>query len=135
MPVSNSHENEDLTSSANNRTTKLSEDEHVFLMVKDKPKFQKVNGIKCITSDAEYSWVYTDQNEKYLVRKLLKNWEEILPESSFIRIHRSTIVNLNFVSKVDKWYNNSYVVCLKNMEENFVISRRYTSSLKHRLKY
>jgi len=113
---------------------KLSEDEYVFITINDKPKFMKVKDIKCISAEAEYSWVYTVDDEKFIVRRLMKNWEEILPENSFLRIHRSTIVNLNYVSKVEKWFNNSFVVHVKNLEQDFVISRRYASNIRNRLK-
>jgi DNA-binding LytR/AlgR family response regulator len=116
------------------KKNKLSEDEYVFITVNDKPKFMKVKDIKYIIGEAEYSWVYTAEQEKFIVRRLMKNWEDILPESSFLRIHRSTIVNLNYVAKVEKWFNNSFVVRLKNIEQEFVISRRYASSIRNRLK-
>lgn len=116
------------------KKNKLTEDEYVFITINDKPKFMKVKEIKCIAAEAEYSWVYCVNQEKFIVRRLMKSWEELLPAASFLRIHRSTIVNLNFVSKVEKWFNNSFIVHLENMEQNFVISRRYASGIKNRLK-
>ncbi|MGE5399871.1 MAG: LytR/AlgR family response regulator transcription factor [Ignavibacteriales bacterium] len=114
---------------------KLDEDAHIFILVKNQPLFLKINSIECISSEAEYSYVYTNKGDKFLVRKLLKEWEEILPDKSFIRIHRSTIINLNYVQKVEKWFNNAYVVYLQNIKESFSISRRYAMSLKAKLHY
>ncbi len=118
-----------------NDKSELNENEYVYLTVNNKPRFLKIKNIKCITADSEYSKIFTIDEEKLLVRKLLKNWENILPKNSFLRIHRSTIINLNFVSKIDKWFNNSLVVHLQDMEQEFIISRRYAASIKHKLHY
>ncbi len=117
------------------KNDKLKNDEYVYVTVNNKPKFLKIKDIKCIIAEAEYSTVYTANQEKLLVRKLLKVWEKILPDNSFLRIHRSTIINLDYIVKTDKWFNNSMVVYLKNIDEQFVISRRYASAIKHRLNY
>ncbi len=114
---------------------KLNNGEYVYVSVNNKPKFLKIKDIKCISAEAEYTMVYTVNQEKFLVRKLLKNWEKILPDNSFVRIHRSTIINLDYIVKADKWFNNSLVVYLKNIEQHFVISRRYAAAIKNRLNY
>jgi len=123
----------DLADAGPEKKARLDEDEYVFITVNDKSRFLKVKNIKCISAEAEYSWVFTVENEKFLVRKLIKNWEDILPAASFLRIHRSTIINLNFVDKVEKWFNSSFVVYLNDMEQNFIISRRYASGIRHKL--
>ncbi len=117
------------------KNDKLSSDEYVYVTVNNKPKFLKIKDIKCIIAEAEYTTVYTSSQEKLLVRKLLKSWEKILPDNSFLRIHRSTIINLDYIVKTDKWFNNSTVVYLKNIDEQFVISRRYAAAIKNKLNY
>jgi DNA-binding LytR/AlgR family response regulator len=111
---------------------KLSDDGHLFVLTNNAPNFIKINQIKCITAEAEYTYVYTQKDEKLLVRKLLKDWEKLLPESSFIRIHRSTIINLNYIVKTEKWLNNSLVVHLQNINEPFKISRRFAALIKNK---
>jgi len=125
---------DEIDDGALNKKGKLNEDEYVFITVNDKSRFLKIKNIKCISAEAEYSWVFTVDKEKFLVRKLIKNWEDILPAGSFLRIHRSTIINLNFVDKVEKWFNSSFVVYLNDMEQNFIISRRYAASIRNKLK-
>jgi len=51
-----------------------------------------------IKSEGDYSFVYTSEN-KYLASDSLKHWEETLIQKSFVRIHKSYMVN---VSKLDK---------------------------------
>jgi len=44
----------------------------------------------------------------------MKYFEENLPQPQFIRIHRSTIVNLEEVAKIELYEKESYRVHLKN---------------------
>lgn len=50
-------------------------------------------------SDSNYTTVYFKNNEKMVVSKTLKEFEDLLPESHFFRVHHSHIVNLLFVQK------------------------------------
>jgi DNA-binding LytR/AlgR family response regulator len=61
-------------------------------------------------------------------------WEDRLTRKYFVRIHRSTIVNLEYVEKVEKWFNASYRVYMQNISVPFQMSRRYASKLKERFK-
>ncbi len=108
----------------------LTENDRLFINVKNKPQIVKVCDIICIKAQGEYSTVCLISGTKLLTRKLIKQWEKQLPENVFLRIHRSTIINLNQIEKIEKWYNRSYVVHLKNIDENFVISQRYASKIK-----
>ena len=114
---------------------KVPDSGHVIVEVNKQPKLIQVNSISCITAFSEYTYVYFGGNEKIIIRRLLKKWEEILPESIFIRIHRSTIINLNYIVKVEKWFNNSFAIFIKGFQEPFVVSRRYSSHLKAKLHY
>lgn len=53
-------------------------------------------------SDGNYTTFYTQQLEKIVVSKPLKQVEEILSENSFIRCHQSYIVNKKHVLKYNK---------------------------------
>ncbi len=71
-----------------------------FVFIKsDKEYFQvKKSEIHYIKADDDFSRVYC-QEKMYLDRRTLKNWSEELPDG-FIRIHRSYIINRNYVSKI-----------------------------------
>jgi DNA-binding LytR/AlgR family response regulator len=60
----------------------------------------------------------------------MTNWEEKLPEAHFIRIHRSTIINVNFIEKIEKWFNNSFRLHMADIQEPFIVSRKYAVKLK-----
>ncbi|QQS35459.1 MAG: response regulator [Ignavibacteriales bacterium] len=123
------------TEDNNTAKNKLGIDDHVMLSINDQPLFFPLAEIECITAEAEYTYVHSVSGQKMLVRKLLKEWESILPGNFFIRIHRSTIINIKSVNKIDKWFNHSLAVSLKHNNEKFVISRRYYSKLKNKMDF
>jgi len=110
----------------------LEYDDFLFINTGRQSKFIKINRIKFISAADVYSEVYTDDGAKFLLLKPLAEWEQKLPGKNFMRIHRSTIVNLEYVEKVEKWFNYSYQIHLRGVSEPFVISRRYASKLKYR---
>ncbi len=112
---------------------KLDHDNYVLLPVGKNYEMIYVEDIVCITSEGVYTNVFTKDGKKVLMRKLLKEWEKTLPEKKFIRIHKSTLINLVYVSKIEKWFNGSFKLLLKNFSEPLIVSRRYSSLLKKNL--
>lgn len=92
--------------------------------------FLKVGTISHIVAANDYTEINIDNGKKLLSEKPLREWEEQLPERYFVRIHRSVIVNLERVARIEKWFNNSYQLYLKNYPEPLNVSRRYGSKLK-----
>jgi len=115
------------------RTRRLGYDDQLFLMLGRHFKFLRVKTILIVTAAGDYSEVLTTDSAKGLTLKSMKEWEARLPEQHFQRIHRSTIINMNFVDRVEPWFNYSFRIHLKGVEEPFVISRRYATRLKDRL--
>jgi len=109
---------------------RLTEDDHLFLMVGNHPEIIKINSIIFIKAAEEYSKVHCLQGKNLLIQKLLKDWERILPEKMFLRIHRSTIINLNYIKKIEKWFNHSFRVYMNDNYQPLIISRRYSSKLR-----
>jgi len=70
---------------------------------------------------------------KYLKQKRMKELEETLPNESFIRIHRSYIINLEFLKQVELLEKESYLAILKNGEK-LPISRNGYSTLKEKIR-
>jgi len=109
---------------------KLDYEDRLFIEIGERSRFLKISSIKYISADGDYTRVFTDDGKKYLVTKPLKEWEDRLPERHFVRIHRSTIVNLEFIEKVETWFSRSYQIYLREMKEPLTASRRYTTRLK-----
>jgi two-component system LytT family response regulator len=111
----------------------LGYDDRLFLMVGSHFKFLKVDSILSIQAAGDYTEVFTGDGKKGLTLKSMKEWESRLPEQYFIRIHRSTIVNMDHIERVEEWFNYSFRVYLKGREEPLMMSRRYAAKLKDKL--
>jgi two-component system LytT family response regulator len=119
--------------SEDNAEGKLEFDDSIFVMVNNHYQFVKIGSIIKIASAGNYSEIYTSSKLKGLVLKSLKDWEVRLPGNYFVRIHRNAIINLEYVDRVEGWFNYSYKVYLKEIDEPLVISRRYAAKLKNRI--
>jgi len=77
-------------------------------------EFVKINSILYCEADSNYCKVVCLNGKKIILSKTLKFIEELLPSSIFHRIHKSYLVNLNFVNRFDK--SNNLNVELSNGE-------------------
>lgn len=109
---------------------KLEYDDTMFLLINNNYQFLKINSVIKILSAGNYSELYTNSKLKGLVLKSLKEWEARLPSNHFVRVHRNTIINLEFIDHIEDWFNYSYKIHLKNSEEKIIMSRRYALKLK-----
>lgn len=109
---------------------KLSYNGFIFLNDKKSPGFFAVKKIVYVKSLKDYSIVFFNDSKKILVRRTLTTWESILPSEYFVRIHRQTIINLQFLEKVERDKNYTYKVFLKFVEIPFTMSQRYSRKIK-----
>lgn len=65
--------------------------------------------VRCEANGA-YTIFYTSKKEKVLASKNIKEYEDILPKSTFFRIHNSHIVNLNRIHKYNKGRGGTVVM-------------------------
>ncbi|UCC85357.1 MAG: response regulator transcription factor [Gemmatimonadota bacterium] len=107
--------------------------DRLFLRLDDRLMFLRVDAIKYITAAADYSYLHTADGRRRLVHKPLKEWEARLPANYFLRIHRSTIVNMEHVERLEPWSNYSYRVYLADVGDPLTMSRRYALKAKDRL--
>jgi two-component system LytT family response regulator len=110
----------------------LEYDDFLLLPFGEASLFLKLGSIKCIRAAGVYSQVIITDSRKALVLRSLNEWEARLPEKHFARIHRSTIVNLNYVERIEDWFNRSSRLFLKETAEPLSVSRRYAARLRHR---
>jgi two-component system LytT family response regulator len=108
-------------------------DDRLFLLMGKHMVFLKISSIVYIQAEGDYTQVTTSEGRRGLILKSMKEWEKRLPKSHFCRIHRSYIVNLDYVEEVDKEYNYDFSVKLKNSDTILVMSRRYARLLKEKM--
>ena len=73
------------------------------------------------------------ENECYESRRRLYEFEEILPERSFVRISKSVIVNMMKIVAIRPALNGRFLCQLKN-DENVIISRKYVPEVREKLR-
>ncbi len=101
-----------------------------ILAIKDAGEVSRVpvKEIQWIDAAGDYMCVHTS-SETHILRKTMKQLEEILDPRQFIRTHRSVIVNHHFVEKFCSQLNGEYYLVLKNGKE-LKVSRSYKDKVK-----
>jgi len=107
---------------------KLGLNHQVFVKDGDKCWFVNLSDVPMFESEGNYVRVYFDNN-KPLILKSLNNLANRLDENVFFRANRKFIINLNWIDKIESWFNGGLMVKLKNGEQ-VEISRRQASKLK-----
>ncbi|MHB9039194.1 MAG: LytR/AlgR family response regulator transcription factor [Melioribacteraceae bacterium] len=114
-------------------TASLTNDDKIFVNVNSKPHLIKINEIIFISAESQYTSLKLVDGKTFLVRKSINSWEKFLPNKNFLRIHRSTIANLDYLLKMEKSYNSSFLIYLKHVPEPFVISKRYSTKIRQNI--
>ncbi|AFN73908.1 transcriptional regulator, Crp/Fnr family [Melioribacter roseus P3M-2] len=104
--------------------------DYIFINDRKHPGFYKVQDIACIISMKDYTKVYIGDGRTFLMRKSMKDWEAQLPQNKFVRIHRQTIVNIDFVESLRKSSSNRYTIKLKGGDKEFDVSQRSVKKIK-----
>ncbi len=92
-----------------------------------------VKNIVKISINGNYSSIVDNRNIKYELKKPLVKWESDLPKKTFLRIHRSTIINKDYIEKIEPWYNYTYRIRLKNSDIPEEVSRRCAMTIRKEL--
>lgn len=79
----------------------------------------------------DYVKIFT-KDTYYLKKKTMNYYEQVLDSSQFFRTHRSFIINLQELTKIEPLEKNTYVVLLKN-GKRIPLSRTGYSKLKETL--
>ena len=112
----------------------LTPEDKVFIKSDDGLSFMPVDSITAVSSiGGNYMAVETVSGERLVCRKSLKEWENVLPETLFVRVHRSTLVNIRHVNRFEPDQKGPGRVFLKGRDEPLSVSVRMAAALKKRL--
>lgn len=89
------------------------------IMVNTGTSFQvlDVSRIVYIETEKRACRIHMDDGSSYLQNESLNNYENSLKSKRFFRIHKSYLINLDYVLEMQAAYNNGYSVKLKNYEK------------------
>lgn len=110
---------------------RLDYEANFFISDYQRSDFIKISRITYIEAAKDYTVINLEDKKNFIVRKSLTAWQKILPEKQFTRIHRSVIINSNYVEKVLKDSSNTFKLYLKDIPKPLTISQRYARMLKN----
>jgi two-component system LytT family response regulator len=96
-------------------------------------RFARVADLAFIRAADDYSEVHLVEGKPALVDVTLRRWEARLPAQHFVRIHRSTLVNLHHVERVESDEGRWQVVLKAGTAPPLPVSRRMGRELRARL--
>jgi len=93
--------------------------------------FLQVSEIRWIAAEENYIRI-SNGTESHLLRNTISSMEERLDPQMFLRVHRSAIVNLQYVKEIRTDAKDDFVVHLVNGQK-IPMSRSYHSRIRHLL--
>jgi len=92
--------------------------------------FVKVSDILYCEASSNYTEITLMDNKKYIVSRTLKEYEDLLTEYDFFRIHNSFLINLNAVKKYVRG-EGGYVIMMN--DKSLDVSKRKKESFLARI--
>ena len=119
--------NEDLEKKSSGQNVSFEENHESFMEIQVDSISRKIDphNISHISVDGHYLDIFHHSNDKHetlIIRKPLKEIIEELPKLHFMQVHRSHVVNLNYVSKLKK-SGRQYSLLLHDGDFTLPISR------------
>ncbi|MGB0390635.1 MAG: LytR/AlgR family response regulator transcription factor [Salibacteraceae bacterium] len=106
-------------------------EDQVFLKDGEKCWMVKLKDVRYFESIGNYVRVFFN-NDKPLILRSLNGLEKRLDTKEFFRANRKHIINLNWIVKVETWFNGGLQVELKGGEK-IEISRRQAAKLRDKM--
>jgi two-component system LytT family response regulator len=105
--------------------------ERIMVKSAGRISFLKTEEIDWIEAQGDYVRLYA-QGRKFLIREKIGEMEQQFPVDRFIRIHRSTIVNVERIKEMQPLFYGEYAVIL-NDGTRLTLSRSFREKVFSRL--
>lgn len=122
---------EDLLGSLREVGTRSSYDSHIFVQKSEKLFNLPVEEIIYLEASGDYTVIST-KTDQFVSSSGIGKLEEIMNPDIFIRVHRSTIVNVNFLKEIERHFNGGMVVKMQN-GKSFPVSRTYAKLIRKKV--
>jgi two-component system, LytTR family, response regulator len=110
-----------------NQKQGVSYPERILVKVNSRLFFVNTSDIYWLEGSGDYVKIHLE-NVTYMINDSLTNLENTLNPKTFVRVHRSSIVNVNQISEFKGWTNSEYILILKNNQE-VKLSRTYKEKI------
>lgn len=104
---------------------------HLFVQKSEKLLNIEVKDIIHLEASGDYT-VLSTKSDQFLSSSGIGKLEGKLDPEVFIRIHRSTIINLNSLKEIEKHFNGGLIVKMDN-GKSFPVSRTYAKQIRKKV--
>lgn len=98
----------------------------------DQKVLVNIHEIECVEAYDNYVFIFT-QSQRYLLKRTMHQLESELADKRFLRVHRSTLVNLDKIAETGKANNGQLCLTLKS-GKMVAVSRRNRREVNNKIK-
>lgn len=106
-------------------------DSHIFVQKSEKLFNLPVEEISYLEASGDYT-IITTKTDQFVSSSGIGKLEEIMNPDLFIRVHRSTIINLNYLKEIERHFNGGMIVKMQN-GKSFPVSRTYAKVIRKKV--
>jgi len=99
----------------------------LMVQVKDRIRFVRTDEVDWLEAAGNYVRVHAG-TQAHLIRATLAGLCEQLDPARFVRIHRSTVVNVDRIREVQPWFGGDYIAILED-DRQLRVSRSFRDAL------
>jgi two-component system LytT family response regulator len=100
----------------------------------DRILFIDLDKIAYFYSEEKLTFASLRENKRYIVDYTIAELENSLASKGYLRIHRATLVNLQFVNELHRWFGGRMLIQLKDKNQTkLTVSREKVGILKQQL--
>ncbi len=122
---------EDLLGSLHAVPKRASYDSHLFVQKSEKLYNLPVEEIIYLEASGDYTVIST-KNDQFVSSSGIGKLEELMNPDTFIRVHRSTIINVNYLKEIERHFNGGMIVKMQN-GKSFPVSRTYAKLIRKKV--
>jgi two-component system LytT family response regulator len=89
----------------------------IVVKVKNRIEILLVKQLEHFEAQDDYVYIYTFDSERFIKDLTMKYLENHLPPSEFVRVHRSHIVRIDRISRIESENSDSHLIYLKSGSE------------------
>lgn len=104
---------------------------HIFVQKSEKLFNLAVEEIVYLEASGDYT-IITTKGDQFVSSSGIGKLEEMMDPDTFIRVHRSTIINLNYLKEIERHFNGGMVVKMQS-GKNFPVSRTYAKLIRKKV--
>lgn len=96
----------------------------------NKINFIKLNDIVYFKAEEKYVSAFTNDGKENIIDLTIKLLEEKLP-CSYLRVHRSIIINTLYINEIQTYFNSRYTILFSDLKQTKIITgRSYLKNIK-----